>query len=117
MNAKKLIEKLYKAVDDKSIEDLSVFLSDNVRFRLANHDPAIGKMTVLGANQSFFSSITSMSHQIDNTWSQGDDVICNGVVNYVRLDGSIFSATFATILTLQKNRIVDYQVYADISQL
>lgn len=117
MNKTTFIENLYKAVDNKSVQDLSDFLSDNVCFRIANHDPINGKETALKANQAFFSSITSMAHQIDSVWEQDDDVICNGIVDYVRLDGSAFSAPFATILKLQNNKIVNYLVYADISQL
>ena len=117
MNEKVLIEKLYKSVDNRSVEDLSVFLAEDVRFRIANHDPVVGKKAVLEANQAFFTSIASMSHRIDNVWSQGEDVICNGRVDYIRLDGSEFSAPFATVLKLQDSNIVDYQVYADISEL
>ena len=117
MNKTTFIENLYKAVDNKNVDDLSVFLSDKVRFCIANHEPINGKEAALKANQAFFSNITSMTHHIDNIWEQDDDVICNGSVDYIRLDGSAFSAPFATILKLQTDKIVDYLVYADISQL
>jgi len=105
------------AVDAKDLEHLSTLLADNVRFRVANHDSVIGKNAVLEANRAFFAGITSMTHHIDNIWSQGDDVICNGSVDYIRLDGSAFSAVFATILKLENDLISDYLVYADVSQL
>jgi ketosteroid isomerase-like protein len=117
MNKTTFIKNLYKAVDDKNLEDLSELLSDNVRFCIANHDPINGKETALKANQAFFSSITSMKHHIDTVWEQDSDVICNGSVDYIRLDGSEFSAPFATVLKLQADKIADYLVYADISQL
>jgi len=58
-----------------------------------------------------------MAHHIDTVWEHDNDVICNGSVDYIRLDGSAFSASFATILKLQSDKIVNYLVYADISQL
>ena len=58
-----------------------------------------------------------MRHTIDKVWNLGDDVICNGLVNYVRLDGSEYQANFSTILTMQDGKIVEYFVYADIAQL
>lgn len=112
-----LVEELYKSIDERSVERLSEFLADNVRFRIANNNPVVGKKSVLEANQAFFTSISSMSHRIDNVWSQGESVICNGQVDYIRLDGSEFFAPFATVLKLQDRNIVDYLVYVDISEL
>ncbi|VAW50384.1 hypothetical protein MNBD_GAMMA05-1405 [hydrothermal vent metagenome] len=48
------VKNLYNAVDNKSVQDLSDFLSDNVCFRIANHAPINGKEAVLKANQIFF---------------------------------------------------------------
>jgi len=117
MNKKDFIQKLYDSVDARSVEDLSEFLAEDVRFVLGNHDPIVGKAAVLDANQTFFSSINAMSHRIDNVWSQGEDVICHGQVDYVRLNGSEYPAGFATFLKLQDNKIIDYLIYADISDL
>jgi len=114
---KALIENLYKAVDDRNVEKLSEYLSDNVRFRIANFDVVHGKPDVLAANKSFFESISSMSHTLGTILSKGNTVVCDGVVNYVRKDGSPHSAHFATILKLQNGLIEDYFVYADISDL
>ena len=88
-----------------------------MRFRIANNDPVVGKKALLEANQAFFTSITRMSHRIDNVWSQDEYVICNGQVDYIRLDGSEFSVPFATVLKLKDSKIVDYLVYVDISEL
>jgi len=117
MNKTTFIKNLYQVVDNKSVADLSNYLADNVNFRLANFDAVIGKQAVLEANQTFFSSITTMAHRIDNVWQQEEDIICNGRVDYIRLDGSKFSANFSTILKLQSDKIINYLIYADISQL
>jgi len=118
VNSANFIKDLYKnAVDGKDADHLATFLTDDVHFRLGNHQPVRGKSAVLDANRTFFSSITSMSHVIENIWSQRDDLICNGSVDYVRLDGSAHSATFVTVLKLKEGKIADYLVYADLSQL
>ncbi|SDE50046.1 nuclear transport factor 2 family protein [Kordiimonas lacus] len=118
MNSTNFITDLYKnAVDGMDTAQLAPFLAEDVRFRIGNHDPVKGKKAVLDANHAFFCSIGSMAHTIDNIWPHGDDIICNGTVDYVRLDGSAHSATFATVLTLKDGEISDYLVYADLSQL
>ena len=106
-----------KSVDAKDLNYLDEVLADDVRFRIGNNDVVAGKQAVLDANRGFFASIESMSHKIDNAWTVNEDVICNGRVDYVRLDGSTFTAPFATVLKLQKNKIIDYLVYADVSAL
>jgi ketosteroid isomerase-like protein len=118
MRAEYFVKDLYKnAVDGKDVDHLSNFLSDDVLFRIGNYDPVRGKGAVLEANRTFFGSITSMAHTIDNIWSQDNSIICNGSVDYVRLDGSAHSAVFATVLKLENEKIADYFVYADLSQL
>jgi len=117
MNKTTFIKELYKTVDNKNIEKLSDFIADNVHFRIANYDPVIGKEAALESNRSFFSSITSMAHRIDNIWECGDDLICNGNVDYIRLNGSEYSVPFATVLKIKNDKIIEYLVYVDISLL
>lgn len=117
MDSHDYIENLYECVDDKNVDRLSGFLADGVCFQFANAAPVTGKAAVLAANEVFFSNITSLFHSIHNVWAQGDYLICNGDVHYIRLDGSDFSATFATILKLKDQQITDYRIYADISAL
>ncbi|MEP3245986.1 MAG: nuclear transport factor 2 family protein [Sneathiella sp.] len=108
---------LYETVDQKNAQRLSNFLGENVRFRLGNYPAVTGKKDVIDVNDTFFRSIDSMSHQIDGFWSVGNTLICNGSVDYTRLDGSSYSAAFATILQMEQGKIVDYLVYADLSGL
>ncbi|MCC2605224.1 VOC family protein [Planctobacterium marinum] len=116
MAGRDLVQDLYKrAVDGKNVAHLSTLLSENVRFRLGNFPPVIGKHEVLESNRSFFSSIKSMAHTIDNVWTDDDQVICNGIVDYVRLNGTDHSAFFSTVLTIEDGKITDYLVYADLS--
>ncbi len=117
MSANKLVKDLYKSVDAKNINYLDDVLAEHVRFRIGSNDVITGKQAVLEANRGFFASIEAMSHSIDNVWTVKGDVICNGRVDYVRLNGSNFSAPFATVLKLQENKVIDYLVYADISGL
>jgi len=58
-----------------------------------------------------------MSHTLKGSWQQGNESICNGPVDYVRIDGSDYSAQFVTILTIREGLITDYRIYADVSGL
>ncbi|MCZ6469221.1 MAG: nuclear transport factor 2 family protein [Candidatus Dadabacteria bacterium] len=117
MENRNIMKELYQYVDDKNINGLESLLAENVHFRLGNFESVRGLKNVLEANTSFFKSIESMKHQIDNIWQEKNDVICNGKVEYIRLDGSKHSITFASILTIIDGKIDNYLVYADVSKL
>lgn len=117
LQANQLVTSLYKAVDNKDLGYLDTVLAEHLNFRIGNFETITDKPTALDANKQFFNSIGSMKHSIDKVWSINQEVICSGVVNYVRLDGSELCAFFSTQLTLVGGKITDYFVYADISEL
>ncbi|KLN61924.1 hypothetical protein WH96_04530 [Kiloniella spongiae] len=112
-----MIAALYNAVDGKNTSDLGEFLADDLRFQLGNFDEVRGKDAVLETNEAFFQIIDRMTHRIDGTWAQGDDIICKGEVHYKRLDQSELSLPFATVLRMKSGLIQDYQIYVDVTPL
>lgn len=118
MSKHELITDLYKnAVDKKDTNYLATFLSESVRFRIGNHDEIIGLDKVIDANRSFFNTIDTMSHTIERVILQGDYSVCHGYVDYKRLDGSHTTSMFATVLKHEGNKISEYFVFADLSNL
>ncbi|WP_299810700.1 nuclear transport factor 2 family protein [uncultured Shewanella sp.] len=118
-----LVQKLYQAVDNKDLDYLDNNLANQVRFRLGNNPVVTDKSEILQGNKQFFSSIESMRHSIEDVVYQLCDssgtikASCYGTVNYVRLDGSEYSAVFSTFLTVQNGLITDYLIFADLSGL
>ncbi len=117
MNANLFVKSLYECVDNKDLHVLSEKLDEDVYFKFSNFEAVTGMAAVLETNENFFSSIKNMRHEIRNVWSQGDDVICNGKVHYTRLNDSLHTAEFATVLTMKNNKITNYLIYADVSLL
>ena len=116
-NALTFVKNLYQYVDNKDINALAECLSEKVKFRIGNYDMLQGKEAVLQANTAFFTSISSMRHQITTTWVQDQDIICHGQVHYVRLDNSTHTVPFATVLQLHQGKIDNYLVFVDLSEL
>ncbi|MAG77172.1 MAG: hypothetical protein CL811_10485 [Colwelliaceae bacterium] len=118
MNKHDLIVDLYKnAVDKKDANYLAKLLTENVRFRIGNHDEIVGLYKVIDANKSFFKTIEAMSHTIEKIVVEDDYSVCHGRVDYIRLDGSRTSSMFATMLKHEGDKISDYLVFADLSAL
>ena len=118
-----LVSNLYLAVDSKDADYLSIHLAENTAFRIGNHPLVTNKKDILAANNQFFSSIDSMRHTIEEVVYQNDTITdltkisCHGRVDYVRLDGTKHSAVFSTFLCVRDELIVDYLVFADLSDL
>ncbi|WP_338517966.1 nuclear transport factor 2 family protein [Alteromonas gracilis] len=118
MSKHELIIDLYKnAVDKKDANYLATLLTENVRFRIGNHDEIVGLDSVIDANKSFFTTIDTMSHTIEKIMVEGDYSVCHGHVDYKRLDGSHTSSMFATVVKYKGDKISDYLVFADLSAL
>lgn len=117
MNPDTYVRTLYGHVDHRDAQALGELLADDVTFQLGNAEPTHGREAVIAGNASFFESVAGMAHTIDNVWSTGHHIICEGTVTYTRHDQTQTSARFATVLGLEGDLISDYKVYADISQL
>lgn len=114
---KSSLKDLFDAVDGKDGRAFERFLHDEVRFRFGNASPVLGKRAVADAVQRFFDSIHALHHVITRSWEHGDTVICAGEVTYTRPDGTELCVPFANILTIDSGLIMEYAIYADISDL
>ncbi len=112
-----LVHAMYRVIDERDAQALGVFLDEKVVFQLGNFEPVRGRDRVIGANEAFFETIADMSHTIDDLWVHDHHTICAGSVLYTRLDATRLSIPFATILTMEKGQVIDYRVFADISEL
>lgn len=112
-----LIASLYTAVDDMNAQGVVDHVTDDVQFQLGNFEVMIGRKAVKDSNAAFFATIKAMRHTIKGVWSSGDTVICDGTVHYTRLDQSEHEVPFAAHLGLRGEKIADYKVFVDISEL
>ncbi|MBN3495715.1 nuclear transport factor 2 family protein [Vibrio neptunius] len=111
------VRTLYNVVDAKDTQALAELLHPDVSFVFSNSDPIKGIENVLAINAQFFTTIHSMTHSFYGIYEDGDDLMCDGQVSYIRLDGTPYKANFATVLRLQDGLIREYKIYADLSEL
>lgn len=111
------IRRLFQTIDVKDTGSFLTFLHDDVRFRFGNAAPIAGKAAVGEAVDAFFDSIRALTHEIETIWSAGDAVICHGRVTYTRHDGRCLTVPFANIFRLSGERIGEYLIFADNSDL
>ncbi len=117
MNRDTWVRDLLGCVDTKDSDGWLEFLAPDARFRFGNAAVIEGKSAIREAITGFFISISELHHELSETWSHCDAVICRGEVTYTRLDGSTLSVPFVNVLKLEGSLIRDYLIYADTSEL
>lgn len=108
---------LFESIDARDAEGFSSFLDDNCTFRFGNLPAVSGAANIRDFVAGFFDSIAAVDHQVAESWSVPDGVVCHGEVSYRRLDDSVLTVPFSNILKTRDGRIHEYMIFADISGL
>ncbi len=112
------VRALFDRIDAKDTNGWLEYLSNDARFYFGTAPPVDGKNAIRGAVSEFLSTLAAINHEIAETWSSSDAVICRGHVNYTRQDGSALNVPFANVFKLDDNGLIrEYLIYVDISKL
>lgn len=118
MSHKNWLLGLFSAIDSKDVEGFVSHLAGDVVFQFGNNPAVAGRRQVGQSVAEFFTGVRALRHDIREHWHFGDGtLVCRGVVNYERYDGSTLTVPFANIIKLQEDKAADYRIYADISAL
>jgi len=111
------LQQLFNAIDAKDTPRFLEFLTDDAVFRFGNQPLRRGKQDIGATVDAFFDSIEACHHEVVDRWAYPDHIICHGLVTYTRKDVTQVTLPFANVLTLRKDRINSYLIFADISPL
>lgn len=108
---------LFQALDVFDARTFANFLTDDAVFVFGNAEPVKGKTTIHEVVAGFFTSIRAIRHDLVESWTLPDTVVCRGIVTYTRHGGSQLAVPFANVFKLRNGLIQDYLIYVDNSQL
>ena len=111
------LDDLFSAIDSKDTEAFLAFLTEDALFRFGSAPEVRGHAQIREAVNGFFSSIAGSKHRLDRVIVDGDTLVCEGVVQYRRLDQRELTIPFVDIFEYSDNRIAAYKIYIDISPL
>lgn len=111
------IKELFKSIDQKDTVSFCSYLTEDAVFRFGNAPAVKRKEEIESAIEGFFNSIHSLSHDVDNIWEFENNVVCNGTVNYTRLDKSTLEVPFVNVFQLENGLFKEYLIYVDASEL
>ena len=111
------VERLFQALDAFDADTFASFLAEDAIFVFGNAEPVKGKTTIRDAVATFFAKIAVIRHELIETWTISDGIICRGIVTYTRHSGTQLQVPFANVFKLEDERIRDYLIYVDNTQL
>jgi uncharacterized protein (TIGR02246 family) len=108
---------LFQALDTFDADTFASFLTDDAVFVFGNSEPVQSKEAIREVVAHFFTSIRAIRHDLIETWTLPETVICQGTVTDTRHTGTQLCVPFANIFKMKKGLIQDYLIYVDNSQL
>lgn len=111
------IQDHYAAIDKFDTKAFASYLDENARFKFANIPVIKGKNNVFEFVAGFFQSIRAIRHKNLEIYELEGIRFVMGNVTYTRLDGSTLSVDFSNTFRLNGNKIIDYLIFIDNSEL
>jgi ketosteroid isomerase-like protein len=106
---------IFDAFDAKDVSALSSLMTDDVRLRLGNAKTIEGKPAFAEAVNGFLASVAGFRHDVINVWRDGDTLIAELDVDYIRLDGREVSVPCCNVFRLRNGSVADYRTYIDVT--
>lgn len=114
---KSSLDALFAAIDRKDTDAFVSGLTEDASFRFGNAPELRGRDAIRDGVNGFFATIASSKHRLDRVIGQDQALVCEGVVNYKRLDGREVTVPFVDVFDYEGNKISAYRIYIDISPL
>lgn len=111
------IPTLFQALDAFDANTFASFLTTDATFVFGNAKPLKGKITIRDGVAAFFTSIAAIRHDLIDTWTVPEAIICRGTVTYTRHNGTQLRVPFANVFKLRDEHIQEYLIYLDNTQL
>lgn len=111
------LDALFSAIDNKNTEAFLNFLTEDARFRFGSAPEVRGHAAIRDAVDGFFGTIAGSKHQLDQVIVDDTTLVCEGVVNYRRLDDQEIMVPFVDVFEYAGDYISAYKIYIDISLL
>lgn len=87
-------------VDHKDADGFAAVFTDDATLRFGNSETLPGREAIKLAIVQFFTAFKSLRHHSGRTWIDGDVVVLEAVVTYIRHDGQEVTVPATTIFHL-----------------
>jgi len=111
------IQSLFNSIDVFDTKSFASFLDKEVNFKFGNMPVIRGRDATFEFVAGFFQAIKGIRHTNLESWELEGIRFVNGTVSYTRLDGSTLTVNFSNTFKLKGNKIKEYLIFIDNSEL
>jgi ketosteroid isomerase-like protein len=110
-------------VDHKDADGFAAVFTPDGTLRFGNSEPLTGRDAIRDAIAQFFAAFKSLRHHSGRTWIEGDIVVLEAVVTYMRHDGKEVTVPAVTIfhlipISVSSTPLADEcRIYVDLAPL
>jgi ketosteroid isomerase-like protein len=108
---------MFAAADSRDIRRFLGYLTDDVAFRFGNAPTMHGHTQVTEALTTLFQTVRKLRHTIVGVHSCGDVWAVETVAHYEDRYGRSFSVPACSLMVLRGDRISDYKIFIDNSEM
>jgi hypothetical protein len=108
---------LFKAIDRFDTKAFVSYLDEEANFKFGNIPVVKGRNAIFEFVAGFFQAIRGIRHTNFEIWELEGIRFVNATVTYTRLDGSTLTVNFSNTFKLKGDRIKDYLIFIDNSEL
>lgn len=102
---------LHKA--DTDIAAFFAAFSDDCHFRLGNNDPVHGRENIQTWVADYLSGVAGISHDVLESWSDGDTAVLRVEVTYTMHDQQTFTLPAITRTRVRDGAVSEYLIFMD----
>ena len=102
---------LHKA--DTDIAAFFAAFSDDCHFRLGNNDPIQGRTNIQDWVSDYLSGVAGISHDVLETWSDGDTAVLRVEVTYTMQNQQSFTLPAVTRTRVRDGVVTEYLIFMD----
>ena len=110
-------------MDHKDAHGFAAVFAPNGTLAFGNSETLVGHEAIRAAIAQFFSAFVSLRHHSGRTWLDGDTLILEAVVTYMRHDGQEVTVPATTIFELSPDASTpepvaeECRIYVDLTPL
>ncbi|MBW4561835.1 MAG: nuclear transport factor 2 family protein [Mojavia pulchra JT2-VF2] len=110
-----IVRRMFEAGESMNVDNFVKFYTDDAHYQFSNFPVAYGPQGIKETSVGFLQKVAKVYHHITNIWEQGDTVICEMEVTYIRHDGKVFRLPCCDTIVFKGDKVQELRIYMDIS--
>ena len=110
-----IVRRMFEAGESMNVENFVKFYTEDAHYQFSNFPVAYGPQGIRESSVDFLNTVAKVYHHITNIWEQGNTVICEMEVTYIRHDGKVFRLPCCDTIVFKGDKVQELRIYMDIS--